>query len=324
MFQWEKKGLIFNPETCEQRPAWRWNYAQGENTLLYDQFIRVYFCCREKPDEKGRTISRVAYVDLSRENPCEILKIGEKPVLEPGGLGEFDEFGTYPFSVVRHNNQIYGYFGGITRGESVPFYASIGCAVSTDGGESFQKIGPGPVLTASLHEPYMICSPKVRIWDGKWYLFYSAGYRWTKESVRPEICYKLRMAVSDDGIHWEKCGRNIIKDRLGELESQACADVTYQNGVYHMFFCYRNHTDFRNNPENSYRIGYARSLDLTHWERDDDRAGIERSQEPGSQDSEMVAYPHVFVCDGKTYMLYLGNEVGKCGFLLAELKGELA
>ena len=121
-----------------------------------------------------------------------------------------------------------------------------------------------------------------------------------------------------------KCGRNIIKVRLGELESQACADVTYQNGVYHMFFCYRNHTDFRNNPENSYRIGYARSLDLTHWERDDDRAGIERSQEPGNQDSEMVAYPHVFVCDGKTYMLYLGNEVGKCGFLLAELKGELA
>ena len=156
MFQWEKKGLIFNPETCEQRPAWRWNYAQGENTLLYDQFIRVYFCCREKPDEKGRTISRVAYVDLSRENPCEILKIGEKPVLEPGGLGEFDEFGTYPFSVVRHNNQIYGYFGGITRGESVPFYASIGCAVSTDDGESFQKIGPGPVLTASLHEPYIM------------------------------------------------------------------------------------------------------------------------------------------------------------------------
>ena len=30
MFQWEKKGLIFNQETCEQRPAWRWNYAQGE------------------------------------------------------------------------------------------------------------------------------------------------------------------------------------------------------------------------------------------------------------------------------------------------------
>ena len=30
MFQWEKKGIIFNPAECEQRPAWRWNFAQGD------------------------------------------------------------------------------------------------------------------------------------------------------------------------------------------------------------------------------------------------------------------------------------------------------
>lgn len=323
MFQWEKKGLVFNPQECAARPVWRWHYAQGENTLLYDGFIRVYFCCREKPDKDGRTVSRVSYVDLSRDNPCEILKIAERPVLEPGGLGEFDEFGIYPFSVIRRQDGIYAYYGGVTRGESVPFYVSIGCAVSKDQGETFQKIGPGPVLTASLHEPYVVCSPKIRFYHGKWYLFYSAGKLWTKEAGRPEICYKLRMAVSGDGRNWEKCGRDIMEDRLGEMESQACADVIWQNGWYHMFFCYRNHTDFRKNPQNSYRIGYARSADLLYWERDDAKAGITVSGEPGSWDSEMVAYPHVFVCDGKTYMLYLGNEVGKSGFGLAQLKGEL-
>lgn len=323
MFYWEKKGLVFNPETCQDRPFWRWNFAQGENTVLFDDFIRVYFCCREKPNQMGQTVSRVSYVDVSRHNPTEIVNISDHPVLDLGGLGEFDEFGTYPFSAIRYGKKIYGYYGGVTRCESVPFNTSIGCAISEDNGESFIKVGRGPVLTSSLYEPFMICSPKVRHYHGKWYLFYSAGKQWTKENVRPEICYKLRMAVSDDGIHWNPCNRNIIEDKLGNMESQACGDVIYRNGKYHMFFCYRNHTDFRKNPQNSYRIGYATSQDIFHWEREDKKAGIDVSGDSQAWDSEMVAYPHVFECDEKIYMLYLGNEVGKSGFGIAELKGEL-
>ena len=37
----------------------------------------------------------------------------------------------------------------------------------------------------------------------------------------------------------------------------------------------------------------------------------------------MVAYPHVFTLEGRTYMLYLGNQVGRFGFGVAELAGEL-
>jgi len=40
-------------------------------------------------------------------------------------------------------------------------------------------------------------------------------------------------------------------------------------------------------------------------------------------DSEMISYPHVFELDDKIYMLYLGNQVGKAGFGLAELEGDL-
>lgn len=323
MFQWEKKGIVFNPEKCEERPSWRWNFAQGENTLVFEDKIRVYFCCREKPDEYGRTVSRISYVDLDKTNPMRIIKLADKPVLELGGLGEFDEFGMYPFSVVRQGDLIYGYYGGVTRCESVPFNVSIGCAVSDDNGETFTKLGKGPVLTRSLHEPFVVGSPKVRIFNGKWYMFYSAGIKWTEEDVRPEICYKLRMAESGNGVDWVKCGRNIMEDRLGYLESQACADITFRNGKYHMFFCYREHTDFRRNVKKSYRIGYASSKDLYHWVRQDEKAGIDVSPETDVWDSEMVAYPHLFESEGKIYMLYLGNEVGKCGFGLAQLAGEL-
>lgn len=324
MFFWEKKGLIFDPTKCSERPSWRWNFAQGENTLLFDDFIRVYICCREKPNELGQTVSRVSYVDLSKADPTKVLNVSQHPVLELGGLGAFDEFGTYPFSVVRTHGKIYGYYGGVTRCESVPFNTSIGCAISTDGGNSFQKVGRGPVLTSSLYEPFMICSPKVRIYDNKWYLFYSAGRKWTPGPNRPEICYKLRLAVSTDGLHWEKQNQDLIADKLGEMESQACGDVVYKNGKYHMFFCFRGHTDFRKNPNNSYRIGYASSTDLLNWQRDDTKAGIDVSSNPNDWDCEMVAYPHVFECNEKVYMLYLGNEVGKHGFGLAELRGELA
>jgi hypothetical protein len=50
---------------------------------------------------------------------------------------------------------------------------------------------------------------------------------------------------------------------------------------------------------------------------------IATSDDPKAFDSEMIAYPHVFELDGKTYMMYLGNSVGRYGFGLAELEGEL-
>jgi hypothetical protein len=61
---------------------------------------------------------------------------------------------------------------------------------------------------------------------------------------------------------------------------------------------------------------------LIDWERDDDRAGVDVSDE--GWDSEMVSYPHVFELDGAVYMMYLGNQVGRHGFGLARLEGALA
>jgi predicted GH43/DUF377 family glycosyl hydrolase len=96
--------------------------------------------------------------------------------------------------------------------------------------------------------------------------------------------------------------------------------VFYANGKYHMFFCYRYSSDYRG-KKNGYRIGYASSTNLTDWIRDDAKAGIDVSQE--GWDTEMISYPHVFELDGKTYLAYLGNQVGRYGFGLAVLDGKL-
>jgi predicted GH43/DUF377 family glycosyl hydrolase len=70
-----------------------------------------------------------------------------------------------------------------------------------------------------------------------------------------------------------------------------------------------------------YRIGYASSENLIDWTRDDEKAGINVSDH--GWDAEMVSYPHVFELDGKIYMFYLGDQVGKFGFGMAELDGIL-
>jgi len=293
-------------------------YAQAPNAILLEDRVRVFFTTRPKPDSNGMYVSYCAYIDLDRNNLSNVIGIAQEPVMDLGELGSFDEFGTYPVSVIKINDVVHAYYGGWTRCESVPFNVSIGCAQSTDFGCHFHKVGSGPVLGASPYEPFVITSPKIRKYNDLWYLFYTAGKEWFIEDSRPEIVYTIRMAVSEDGVQWTRKDKDIIPNKLGDREAQACPDVIYSNGKYHMFFCYRKAVDFRRNKENSYRIGYASSKDLINWHRDDAMAGIDISK--SGFDDEMVAYPHVFEVDGRVYMIYLGNQVGRYGLGLAQLE----
>jgi hypothetical protein len=85
---------------------------------------------------------------------------------------------------------------------------------------------------------------------------------------------------------------------------------------YHMFFSHRRTTNYRGSV-GSYRLGYAWSLDLVHWHRNDDTLSFEPSAE--GWDSEMIAYPHVFSNGETWFMYYLGNGVGRDGFGLSRL-----
>ena len=320
MFAWRKLGRVFDP-TAIARADWMNEFAQAPATLLFDDFVRVYFSCRPPADARGQYVSRAAFVDLDRSDLFAMTGLSERPVMSLGGLGEFDEFGTYPMSVARSGDEVRAYYGGWTRCESVPFDVSIGYAVSRDGGVSFEKQGRGPLLGPDLHEPFVLSGPKVRRFGDLWYLWYIAGTKWIPTEGRPEPVYRIRMATSTDGRQWTRQHREIIAPRLEADECQASPDVTFANGRYHMFFCYRYSLGYRGRDK-GYRIGYASSTDLLTWTRDDAKAGIDVSDE--GWDSEMISYPHVFELDGRTLMFYLGNQVGRHGFGLAELTGVLA
>lgn len=319
MFSWSKLGKVFDP-TERSGPDWIREFAQAPCALQFEDFVRVFISCRPAPDANGQYVSRSAFVDLDRRNLLEVVRVSENPVLSLGETGTFDEFGTYPMSVIRRDGEIWAYYAGWTRCESVPFNVAIGLAVSRDNGATFNRLGNGPVLSYSVDEPFVISGPKVRRFKDRWYLFYIAGERWLENPGRPEPVYRIRMATSTDGVNWVKDNRDLIERRLGPDECQASPDVFFFNGRYHMFFCYRYGLDYRN-AERGYRIGYAVSDDLTVWNRDDSKAGIDVSAE--GWDSEMISYPHVFEHDGSVYMMYLGNQVGRFGFGLARLEGSL-
>lgn len=309
-------GRIFDPTKVVGRP-WIKEFAQAPSTLVFDDFVRVYFSCRPQADESGQYVSYSAFVDLDRRDLTRVIAVADQPIMSLGDLGTFDEFGVYPVCVVRDEGRILAYYGGWTRCESIPFTVAIGLAESHDDGRYFERLGSGPLLASNVDDPYVLSGPKVRKFSGKWYMWYVAGTSWVANAGRPEAVYKIRMKTSEDGMTWHGFGDNLIEDRLEAGECQASPDVFYYRGSYHMFFCYKFGLDFRNN-DRGYRIGYASSSDLQTWRREDSKAGIGVSV--SGWDDQSIAYPHVFELDGSVYMLYLGNQVGRYGFGLAKLQ----
>lgn len=308
---------MFDPASVGGRP-WLKSFAQAPAALICDDVVRMYFSCRPDADANGQYVSYSAYVDLDRSDLFRVRAVAEEPILPLGGPGTFDEFGVYPVSVIRTGETVRAYYAGWTRCVSVPFNTAIGCAVSHDGGRRFVRLGPGPILPYSPDEPFVMSGPKVRRFGDTWYLFYIAGSLWKQVEGRAEPVYRIRMATSPDGLTWTKANRDLIPPRIEADEAQASPDVFEAGGRYHMHFCYRYSAGFRSR-ERGYRIGYAWSTDLVNWTRDDARCGIDVSEE--GWDAQMISYPHVFTVDGRTYLAYLGNEVGRGGFGLAALDG---
>ena len=320
--KWKKLGQIFSPQKVNDgiEREWMKEFSQCTSTLVFEDFVRIYFSCRPYKDQEGQAKSYTAFIDVDRKDLSKILRVAENPVLSLGKLGAFDEFAVYPSSVLREGDKVYLYYAGWNRMRSVPFNTSIGMAVSNDGGTSFERMGDGPILGPSLSEPFVISGPKIRKFEGKYFLFYLAGTEWVMHNGSPEIIYKNKMAISEDGVNWTRMNRNIIEDKIDHLECQAGPDVFFYKEKYHMYFVYRHGVDFRSAPGRGYKIGYAHSDDLINWTRDDENSGIEYSEE--GWDSTMHHYPHVFELDGFHYMVYNGNEFGKYGFGLAILDDE--
>ncbi len=319
MMKWQKLGQIFEFD----KSAFKGNYvshAQSPQAVVFDDYVRVYFSTR-RIDKSGKFLSYVQYVDYDKSFK-KIVNYSKHKVIPLGELGCFDEHGIFPISPFLFQDKIYAYTTGWTRRVSVDVDTGIGLAISKDKGKTFQKLGDGPVLSASLYEPFLVGDAFVRVFKGKFYMFYIFGKKWSKATQEhaAERVYKIGYATSDDGISWQKAGKSIIADEIDENECQALPTVIQIGARYHMFFCYRHMEGFRSEKGKGYQLGYAYSDDLINWVRDDENAGIGLSNE--GWDSKMMCYPNIFKCNDNVYLIYNGNDFGRNGFGIAKLIGE--
>jgi hypothetical protein len=213
--------------------------------------------------------------------------------------------------LVEEHGRKHLYYIGWSRGVTVPFYTFVGCAISEDGGRTFVRVSPAPILGRDRHDPFFTTSPWVIVEDGLWRMWYASGASWEASKYGPKHHYNIRYAESDEGITWRRTGRVCI-DFAGEDEYAIARPCVVRVGeMYRMWYSYRG---------DAYRIGYAESADGLDWERKDAQAGIDVSAE--GWDSEMIEYPCVFDQDGTWYMLYNGNGYGATGIGLAVLEAD--
>jgi hypothetical protein len=295
-------------------------FAQSPQSVVLADRVRIYFSTRSRDEASGKFVSHVAFADFSKDLST-VLGVNREPVLSPGGLGCFDEHGVFPFSPVPVGDEIWAYTTGWSRRVAVSVETAVGLVISRDGGRTFQRMGPGPVLGPSLQEPCLVGDAFVRRFGGRFHMWtmFGTGWKHYPGESAPDRIYKIGHAHSDDGVHWIKeDGRAIVTDRLGPDECQALPAVMPVGDRYLMVFCYREASGFRTDPSRGYRLGQAWSDDLCTWIRSDE--GPLFTREASGWDSDMVCYPHLCDIEGRTVLLYNGNAFGRDGFGAAVLE----
>lgn len=306
---WNKCGHIFS---APNRHEWMASHAQIPTVGRIDsQTMRVYFATRDKTNRSCTT-----FVDLEAARPRRVLYVHERPILEPGATGGFDDCGVMPSSIVERSRARYLYYIGWNTSTTVPYRNSIGLAVSENGSQ-FRRAYDGPIMDRSRAEPHFCSTPFVLLDDDKWRMWYLSCVGWEQVDGRPEPRYHIRYAESKNGIDWHRDGTVCI-DFAHRAESIGRPWVVRTGGVYRMWFCYRRISGYRTHRDKSYRIGYAESSNGIEWTRLDGEFGLDVSKQ--GWDSEMVAYPCVYACGGTLHMLYNGNGFGRTGFGSAVLR----
>jgi hypothetical protein len=310
--KWIKQGVIFSPNNNFD---WMRTHASiPVADRLNENVLRIYFGTRD-----GSGMSHIGYVDVEADNPSQVIAVSKEPVLPLGKLGTFDDCGIMPSWIVRNGERKFLYYIGWNPQVSVSYRLSIGLAISDDGGQTFAKYSEGPVCDRSINEPFFNTAPCVRLEGGTWRMWYISCTGWEVIDDKPEPRYHVKYADSIDGIHWRKTGRVCIDyDAFTAAIGRPC--VYKDNQTFRMFYSYRSAKEYRTNPMQSYRLGYAESEDGLTWTRKDTEVGLQRSE--SGWDSQMVEYCFTYEHKGRKYLLYNGNGFGKSGFGYAELEQE--
>jgi hypothetical protein len=298
---WQKKGHLFNASG-----EFPWMQTHAANPFAWPiskDVLRIFFTVRD-----AQSRSYITFGDFDASNNFNCIRISEKPVLEPGEPGLFDDSGVAVGYIIEIDGQLNLYYLGWNLKVTVPWLNTIGRAVWSDAEKRFIKCGRAPVMDRSEEDPFSISYPSILFENGIYRMWYGSNLKWgsSQESMQHVIKY----AESTDGIKWKRSNKIAVSlEHPGEY-ALSKPFVWKEKNLFKMMYSYRANGNIQ-----TYRIGYASSTDGIIWKREDHLAGIDVSTE--GWDSEMISYPSIFEYNGKLHMLYNGNAYGRSGFGLA-------
>jgi hypothetical protein len=303
--RWRKGGHVYAPDGSVE---WAQAYAFPPTPLdVGDGRLRLYvaFC-------DLNTVGRLGYVDVSSEDPGEVVGVATEPLLDIGLPGCFDDNGLLPTRVLPVGDRLYLYYVGYQLGTRVRYFQFQGLAQSDDGGRSFRRASRVPILDRSDPEPLHRTSAFVDRVGDRFRMWYVAGDEWVLVGGRSLPRYNLRYLESDDGVAWGPHGEVCLDFADSDEHAFGRPWVFVHDGRHKMLYSVRRRST-------GYRLGYAESPDGRVWERRDSEVGIDVSE--SGWDSQEIAYGAVVLReDGGAWLFYNGNERGRTGFGYAELE----
>ena len=299
---WEKLGLLFAPSDIHEKL--RSHAANPLAVPLNGDLFRVFYSGRDRLNR-----SSVGYVDIDMSS-CRVVYIHDAPVFEYGPHGSFYSHGVSIGNCYSVGDKTYMLFMGWQVPDQGHWRGDIGrLVVGPD--EKLTLDGNGPFLATDAEDPISLSYPWVeRTSGGNFLMWYGSTLAW--DAGNGEMSHVLKYATSADGENWIRKGQ-AVPYILGTAQAFSRPTVLIgPDGLHEMWFSYRSGTG------QTYRIGYATSRDGIGWSLDLKNSGIDVSST--GWDAQMIEYPFVFSHNGRTYMLYNGNEYGRTGFGLAMLR----
>lgn len=303
---WVGRGLIHAPAGDN---GWRHQFAMLPTPHIRrngDLRLFLGFC-------DPNMVGRVGYVDVDPNDPSKVLRVSERPLLDIGEPGTFDDNGVVPISLVEADGELRLYYIGFQLGVKVPYYMFCGMAVSRDDGETFKRISQSPILDRNDQELYARCGCHV-MWDtDRWRMWYvgSVGRGWSKNGEKLVPHYTVRHVESENGIDWTpSVGVPCVEFQNEDEHGFGRPFVRKTASGYEMLLSVRTYS-------RGYYLSRATSKDGLQWTRQSGPLVIDRPVD-SVWDSENTSYAHTVALNGRDFLFYNGNGCGKSGVGFAE------
>ena len=301
--KWEKKGMIYCPNGEHE---WEINTFMTPHAMKIEPgVIRIWGGVRDKDG-----VSRIKYIDVDELNPNKILDIGQKPALDIGEPGCFDDNGVILGDIIKVNELLYLYYVGFQHVQKVKFHAFSGLAISKDLGKSFQRYSQVPIMDRSDRGRFGRCIHTILKEEVYFRCYYAVINDWKIINNIAYPVYNIWHTKSEDGIHFANEDTCLCIDVQGQEYRIGRPKVYKTSSGYEMYYT----SDL---ISKEYIVGYATSTDGEKWIREDKKAGLVKSF--AGWDSEMACYPVKLATEEAQYLFYNGNGMGRTGVGYARL-----